>query len=377
MLKILRNKKTAKKVWIGLAIIIIPAFALWGFGGAFRSREETAPAGKIFGRNISYIEFKDSLAAVKTMAIMRFGDKLGEVQKYLNLEAQAWERLILLAEANKRRIAASDQEVIEDIENSPYFRLQGAFSNKLYNEILRYSLRIQPRIFEELTRQNIIIFKLYEQATDKALSDERALSDEEVRKEYTKANQEMSIYYVGSIISDFAAKIKPSDKEIADFFAKNKAMFKEPPAKDKPTRIPELTEIKDKVKQAFIRKTAQGLAGEKIKECQDDLATKDLIAVARKLKLKTAATGLFKYGTFIEGLGAAAIFWDAAYGLEKNQPSQIISTPAGFYIIKIKSITPFDEARFAKEKADFSKKMLLEKKQEYFNKFLEELKKRA
>ncbi len=372
MLKILRNKKTAKKVWIGLAIIIIPAFALWGFGGSSRSREETAPVGKIFGRNISNIEFKDSLAAVKTVAIMRFGDKLNEVQKYLNLEAQAWERLILLAEANKRRITASDQEVIEDIENSPYFRLRGAFSNKLYNETLRYLLRIQPRIFEELTRQNIIIFKLYEQATDKVL-----LRDEEVRKEYAKANQEMSIYYVGSIISDFAAKIKPSDKEISDFFAKNKEMFKEPPAKDKPTRIPELTEIKDKVKQAFIRKTAQDLAGEKIKECQNKLATKDLFAVGRKLKLKTAATGLFRYGTFIENLGAAAIFWETAYNLKENQPSQIISTPAGFYIIKIKSLTPFNEARFAKEKADFSKKMLLEKKQEYFNKFLEGLKKKA
>ncbi len=375
MLRILRNKKTAKKIWIGLAIIIIPAFALWGFGGAFRSREETAPAGKIFGRNISNIEFKDSLAAVKTMMIMRFGDKLAEVQKYLNLEAQAWERLILLAEANKRRITASDQDVIEDIENSPYFRLRGAFNNKLYNETLRYSLRIQPRIFEELTRQNIIIFKLYEQATDKV-----PLRDEEVRKEYAKANQEMSIYYAGSIISDFAAKIKPSDKEIGDFFAKNKAMFKEPPAKDKPAqpaRIPELIEIKDKVKQAFIRKAAQDLASEKIKECQNKLAAKDLIAAGRKLKLKTAATGLFKYGAFIENLGAAAIFWDTAYNLKENQPSRIISTPAGFYIIKIKSITPFDEARFTKEKADFSKKILLEKKQEYFNKFLEDLKKRA
>ncbi|MFA5724651.1 MAG: hypothetical protein WC937_00095 [Candidatus Omnitrophota bacterium] len=27
MLKILRHKKTAKKIWIGLALIIIPAFA--------------------------------------------------------------------------------------------------------------------------------------------------------------------------------------------------------------------------------------------------------------------------------------------------------------------------------------------------------------
>ena len=58
MLKFLRNKKTAKKVWIGLAIIIIPAFALWGFGGASRNKEETASVGKIFGHSVSIIEFK-------------------------------------------------------------------------------------------------------------------------------------------------------------------------------------------------------------------------------------------------------------------------------------------------------------------------------
>ena len=52
MLKILRNKKTAKKVWIVLAIIIIPAFALWGFGSSSHSRQENATAGRIFGRRM-------------------------------------------------------------------------------------------------------------------------------------------------------------------------------------------------------------------------------------------------------------------------------------------------------------------------------------
>ena len=53
MLKILRNKKTAKKIWIGLAIIIIPAFAFWGFGGSMRSREDNVTAGRLFGKNVS------------------------------------------------------------------------------------------------------------------------------------------------------------------------------------------------------------------------------------------------------------------------------------------------------------------------------------
>ena len=86
MLKILRNKKTAKKIWIGLAIIIIPAFAFWGFGGSMRSREDNVTAGRLFGKNVSYQEYKESLAAVKSLALMQYGDNLPKLEKYLDLE---------------------------------------------------------------------------------------------------------------------------------------------------------------------------------------------------------------------------------------------------------------------------------------------------
>ncbi|MDD5097969.1 MAG: SurA N-terminal domain-containing protein, partial [Candidatus Omnitrophica bacterium] len=113
MLKILRNKKTAKKVWIVLAIIIIPAFTLWGFGSSSRSRQENAPAGKIFGKSVSSQEFKKALAAARTAAILQFGDNFPKVEKYLNLESQAWERLILLQEAKNRKLDITDQEVVD------------------------------------------------------------------------------------------------------------------------------------------------------------------------------------------------------------------------------------------------------------------------
>jgi hypothetical protein len=100
MLKILRNRKTAKKIWIGLALIIIPAFMFWGSASVMRNKDEGASLGKGLGKNISELEFKDALAAVRTQAIMQFGDKFDEVQKYLDLRPQAIERVLLLHEAN-------------------------------------------------------------------------------------------------------------------------------------------------------------------------------------------------------------------------------------------------------------------------------------
>ncbi len=173
MLKVLRHKKTAKKVWIFLALIIIPAFALWGFGGAFRSREENKSLGRIFGRPVTALEFRDAFSAVTTNAIMKYGDKFPEVQEQLNLDAQAWERLILLAEAKKRRIRASDQEVIQSIQSLPFFQYKGSFDNKIYDQTLHYVFRLKPREFEEQVRANIVLNKLYQQVTEPVKGDDK------------------------------------------------------------------------------------------------------------------------------------------------------------------------------------------------------------
>ena len=224
MLRILRNKKTAKKVWIVLAIIIIPAFTLWGFGSASRSREENTPAGKIFGKNVSSLEYKKALAAAKTAAIIQFGDDFPKVEKYLNLEAQAWERLILLQEAKKRKINIGDQEVIDTIQKTAYFQRNSVFDNKTYVEILRYVFRLQPRTYEEQMRQNLTLAKLYNQVTDGIKIDAS-----QIRQEWIKTNEELSIYYIAGLFAEFAKKIKPTDIEISTYYDKNKDAFKEAP----------------------------------------------------------------------------------------------------------------------------------------------------
>ena len=372
MLRILRNKKTAKKIWIGLAIIIIPAFALWGFGGASRDRQETAPAGKIFGKNISKLEFNGSLSAVKTVALMRFGDKLPDVEKYLNLESRAWERLILLHEAKIRKINVEDKKVVEEIQNAPYFQDKNGFSNRIYQEALRYGLRIQPRVFEEQTRQNLILAQLYNQITQNV-----KFNDDQIRQEYLRANEELNVQYIASLFSDFAVKIKPTDKEIAAFFEKNKAMFKEPPTKDAPTRIPELVEIKNKVKDALIKEESKKLAENKIKECAEKLKKEEFKQAAKTSGLKISQTEFFKSSGQIENLGAAEIFWNTAKKLKDKEPSSVLSNGKGYYIIKLNAIKPIDEAKFAKEKQEFGQGLLSEKKNEVFTNFTETLIKKA
>jgi foldase protein PrsA len=459
MLRILRNKKTARKIWIGLAIIIIPAFTMWGFGSSSRSREEGMPAGKIFGKNVSSLEFKKSLAAAKTAAILQYGDNLPKVEKYLNLESQAWERLILLQEAEKRKLNIDDQEVIDTIQKAPYFQKKSVFDNKTYVEILRYVFRLQPRTFEEQMRQNLILAKLYNQITKDV-----KIEDSKIREEWLKTNEELSIYYIASLFAEFAKKIKPSDKEISAYYDKNKDAFKEPPSinleyiltesereskkipdlinkklgleniskelnltkketglfkqyappealkipqetlnlvlslkeglptpmvkvdktyyvyalkEKKPGRIPELSEIKDRIKEIMIREESAKATQKKINEAAEKLKSMQFNQIASAPGIKNSQTKFFKSTDQIEGLGPGQIFWDNAKKLKEGQTSSIFSDAQGYYIIKLKAIKPIDEEKFTKEKKDLNENMLSQEKNKIFGKFIEEIKKKA
>jgi len=467
MLKQLRNKKTAKKIWIALAVLIIPAFVLWGSGSLLRNKEESGIAGRIFGRRVSLLEYKDAYEAVKNMAIMQFGDNFSEIRKYLNLENQAWERLILLYEAKRRRLNASDREIIELIESYPIFGRRGQFDNRVYAEMLRYALRTQPRIFEEQVRQNIMLSKLYRQVTEDV-----SVNDKEIREEYRRLNEEVSIYYIASVSADFVKDLNSSEEELRNYFAKNPLAFKQPLSfnleyasadteekikqaalflqknrnldkaaaqaglslketgffaqtdpipgigwspeivilisklkkgevsgplhldknyyilrlKDrKEAYVPDFNNIKEKVREVMVKDASAKKARARIQDCYKglkELSAQDPKAVdfnkaAREYGLKAGATGFFKYGSYIEGIGASDIFWLKAQELKENESSGVIEVPSGFYIVRLKAKNVMDEKRFESEKAEFGRKLLEQKKQEYFNRFFEDLKHKA
>lgn len=466
MLKLLRNKKTAKKIWIGLALIIVPAFVFWGFGGAMRSQKENSYVGSIFGNKISLLQFKEAYDATKNQALMQFGEKLPEVEKFLNLESQAWDRLVLLYEAKRRRLKVTDREVIEAIESNPNFLRDGQFDNRLYNEILRY-LRIKPRDFEEQTRKNLVLAKLYKQITENL-----SVAADEIKTEYIKATEEISVDYIVSNPTEFAKGLIPSEEGLKEYFEKNSLDFKQPLSfnleyftldsqekiqaaalrinkkeglkkaaaefkleiketglfaqtepipgigwspqitnlaaglkigecspplqlektfylfrlkERKEAYIPEFEKIKEKVKEAYIKNTSTKTAQEKIEACFKNLQEMqainpkqvDLQKVAASFGLKSDSTSLFKFGSYIEGIGASDTFWVTAHALKEGEISQVIALPSGFFIIALKSKIPMAQKKFEAEKEAFSKELLSQKKQEYFSHFIDELKKRA
>ncbi|MEI6631918.1 MAG: peptidyl-prolyl cis-trans isomerase, partial [bacterium] len=149
--------------------------------------------------------------------------------------------------------------------------------------------------------------------------------------------------------------------------------------------IPYYEEVKDKVKDNFIREQAEDLAKKKIENCLKKLKEEykihpkvvNLEKTAKNFGLKTSSTDLFKYGSYIEGVGASDTFWTIAQNLKENEFSDVIYMPSGFYIIRLKSRVAVDENKFNAEKIEFSEKLLTQKKTEAFYGFVLELKKKA
>lgn len=183
MLKQLRGMKMAKWIWIILAAATICAFVLWGITDAVSNRQKQDVAGIIFGKRISLIDYRDAEAAVRDQMIThqfiaeQYKDDTSYMQKFSGPILPTWERLIALHEATRRRITAGDNEVVEAIENAPFFQKKGTFDKGTYLEILRYVFRTKERTFEEEVRQNLMIGKLY-----RAVSGNIALGDEDLKK---------------------------------------------------------------------------------------------------------------------------------------------------------------------------------------------------
>ena len=119
MLKKLRNKKVAKKIWVVLALLLVPAFILWGSESLIQSMGRSNYAGEVFGKKVTFQEFNAALIATRNQMLMQFGDEFLKQADQINLEPQAWERIILLMEAKRRKIKVDDEAVIGFIRRYP------------------------------------------------------------------------------------------------------------------------------------------------------------------------------------------------------------------------------------------------------------------
>lgn len=366
MLRQLRSKKVAKKILIGLAFIIIPAFVLWGAKSSSDRRRGPTFAGKIFGSNISFDEYTISWRAVKNEAMMKYKD-FYKIYKQLDLQGEAWERLILLHEGKRQNIKVGNEEVIKTIRNFPFLIRDNRFDNRLYEYVVTNTFQMTPREFEEDVRDSLVISKLMNSVTNDV-----SVAEEELLQKYKEENEKVKINYVTQPAKDFADKVEVSDKETEGYYNANPHEFKLPERVNieyvefKYTDYTEGAEIsEDEIKYYYDTHidefehpetiNARHILLENEEEAKGVLEkarrNEDFAELAKEYSKdpsndRGGDIGYFKRGQMIPE------FEDAAFALKTGEISGIVKTQFGYHIIKLEDRKePYTEAfEDAKEK---------------------------
>ncbi len=382
MLKYFRNKNITKMVLWGILILILPAFVLWGSGSIGRSKEKGPSfVGIIAKKKVSFDDFYQGMTGARTLMILNYFNQPQLLEAFIKnkpfIAKLAWDRLIMLVEAKKYKIKIPDKDVISYIKSHPLFLRNDKFDDKLYEYILRYNMGIAPRNFEEIVRGNLEIRKLND-----ILTKDITVNENEILKEYKSSNERFKISYILIETKDFLDHAKLNDASVKDYYEKHKDEFLLPAGKgDKEgdLRLANFEDVKESIKSYLAEQEAKGLA---YKQAEDlygqikELMEKDKLnfeTAASKLGLKNKESPLFSKVDYLEGIGEAGLLVDAAINLKSNQISNPIVMRGGSIIFRVAESKGIDEGKFKKEKEEFAKKTLENKKMKVLDSWFQEV----
>jgi len=450
-----------KRIMWGLAILIIPAFVIWGAGTSAKNKGDKPDyAGKLFGKKISYDDYYDMWNVSRDYAIKSFGNNVPvEV-----IDQMAWSRIILIEQAKRERLEATDKEVVEKLTSFAAFQRNGAFDKKLYKSMLQD----KARLFEEKLRDDILISKLKDKVTSRIKVD-----DTEVKNEYKKMHEKIKSSYSLIPFSDFEKDVQYTETGLEDFYRQNKVAFKkseqvnvsyiaiplsnpgseelaykvldqvnakkslEEPGKanslevketgffsaneeipdigwsydfikasfelqeneiynilvktnkafyiiqqkkKKGPYIPDYAEVKDAVKNSFIKGESVKLSRKKAEKVFLDITNspgEGFENTVKKYGLQVKETDFIARDGYIPEIGPAAEFVDTAGSIKIGSTSKPLKTLQGWVILKPLEIKPIDEVKFIEEKEKFEENLLDNKKEAEFNKYFQDIVKKA
>ncbi|MBW1992105.1 MAG: SurA N-terminal domain-containing protein [Deltaproteobacteria bacterium] len=224
MLKLLRKHSRSWIIAVAIGAIVV-VFIFWGIGG-FQS-ERFQEVATVNGQPILLTTYIRQYNQMVRDIQERTGGELSEADfQALNLKERALNRLIeqvLLLQAAKRMgLSVSTPELQEHIRSLPYFQVDGKFSPRRYQALLRRA-RVTAADFESGQRQNLLIQKVIRTVTAFA-----KVSDGELEELYRLVREKVEVNYLVLSPESYLARQKPSEAAIASYYQKHKQEFRLP-----------------------------------------------------------------------------------------------------------------------------------------------------
>ena len=391
MLDFLRKKKRSWIITILLGLIIVVFIAF--YGGSQQPTGVTSHVAEVNGESISQREFiVHYQRAVERYREMFKGSLTPELLKNLNIKQSLLEEMIearlVLQEARRLGLSATDEELMNAIAQVPEFHVNGRFNKERYIQLLRAN-RLTPAQFEEDQRKQLTIQRLLG-----VLADAAHVTEAEVRERYRFEQEKINLQFVRFSVSDNLSDVRITDEDVQKFYDRNKESLKEP-LKVQVAYIPysfeqfsgpvQLTdkEVEDyynsnratkfttpkqaKVRYVMVRLDA--VADAKQKEAAQVRANrivaearggKSFAELAKKESQDPSAEKGGEIGWLNQGQLPEALD-KQIFALAKGEISEPIETPVGFHIVKVEDIKEEKTLSLAEAKPVIMRELKLEK----------------
>jgi peptidyl-prolyl cis-trans isomerase D len=358
---------TVRAVCIVLGVLLTFFFGLGS--GMFGSIH---PVATVNGQKILGDQVDREATQLRAPVQQMYGANAQAVLKNINIRQEAVERLIeeqlIGDEARHLGISISDVALQDKISKETAFQRGGQFDFDTYQDVLRAN-NLLPAEFENEERDRMIADTL-RNMIDTGVQ----VSDDEARHAYNLGNEKIGLRYVEFAFSDLAAKISPTETQIADYYKKNSEQFREPeriklsyvhyeplvlaakytpPDKDvenfykrnASTRFKHADEVHARHILISVpsgasdteKAAAKAKAEDVLKQAQAKGA--DFVKLAAKYsddtsnKMEGGDLGTFGRGQMVKP------FEDAAFAMKPGQIA-IVETHFGFHIVKLEQSTP-------------------------------------
>ncbi|MPZ76679.1 MAG: hypothetical protein GEU77_09140 [Deltaproteobacteria bacterium] len=225
MLNFLRKKKRSWIITILLGLIIIVFVAF--YGGSQQPMGSAANLAEVNGETISQrdfmVQYQRALERYREMFKVSLTP---ELVKTLNIKGTLLEELIearlMLQEARRLGLTATDDELMNFIGRTPEFHVNGRFNKERYLQLLRAN-QMTPAQFEEDQRKQLAIQRLLG-----ILLDNVHVTEAEVRDRYRFEQEKINLQFVRLSANDYLSEVKITEDDIKQFYDRNKESLKEP-----------------------------------------------------------------------------------------------------------------------------------------------------
>lgn len=363
-------RENARSWLIQVLIAAIAIVFIFSFGpsspGCGASTATPTWAAKVNGETVPASTFNTQLNQRLQFARMRRGggtytrddaraDRLRE-----ETMKDVVDRELAAQAALRHGLYVSNDDVADEILDTPDFQRAGQFDEKTYRQVLAAS-GLTPAVFEERVRRDLLTQRMIQFVRDAA-----TVSEDEIRAQFLKQNEAASIEYVRFTPSQFRDQVQVTDADIDRVLSERRADVEQ---KFEATRFLYVQPRGIKARRLFVpvaqdaTPEQEQAARQRIEQAQAALQSGESFeSLAAGLPDPSAREGGDIGWVELGRSPFGKTFEEATFRLKAGETSDIVRDRFGFHIVRAVEERPAEEKQLADVQRDLARDLAAEEK---------------